>query len=111
MPIVNQKLLDQATTNSYVKHLTVQTHERTKGSIIIKNTDSVNDAKVKILASNDTTGSANSYAEELAEAVLTAGSTLRHTLTGAFAWIQVQVTDNVGGNHATISAWYTGVGI
>lgn len=110
MPLVLQEKTGQATTASYATLLKARITEPTKATVVITNSHGSNGLKWKILVSNDPEGASSSFAEEKAEAVLAANAAVQHSVSGAFAWIDVQIVDNVEGNHATGNAWLNACG-
>ena len=111
MPHVKQETTDQATTSSYATLLRARVLGFPRATIVVTNSHGSYSLKYKVLTSNAPQGSANTWAEEKAEATLAAGAIERYVLSGPFAWIDVQVVDATGGQHATANCWLVATGI
>jgi len=111
MPYVKQETTAQNTTSSYASLLRARVIGFPHATIVVTNSHGSYSLNYKVLTSNDPKGAANTWAEEKAEATLAAGAVARHVLTGAFCWIDVQIVDTTGGQHAIGNAWLQACGI
>lgn len=111
MPHLKESTTGTTTTSSYVLAQQTRTIGFTKISVLVTNSDGTNSIKYKILGSNDPQGGTNTFAEDVSEQTLTAGSAARHVLSGPFVWIQVQVKDASGGSHGIANVYLLAVGL
>lgn len=96
---------DGSTTAVYVDVLDWETKHVSLKRILLKNTDSTNGLKYKLLCYMYPSG--DSY-EEVAEKTLAKGETAKFTYTKPFARMILQVKDASGGSHADYQIDYIG---
>lgn len=111
MPNLNQTVINQNSTTSYVTLLKARIIGFPKCTIVITNSHGVNGIKFKVFVSNDVTGNTTSFAIDKDETTLAAGAASTHVLTGSFAWVDVKIIDSSSGNHGIGNAYLQATGV
>ena len=111
MSSLKESVTNITTTGSYVIALRSRPLGFKTISLTLTNSDGVNSLKYKVDVSNDPQGAADTWAEEIAEQVLSAGAAAKHVLSGPFVWVAIQVKDASGGSHAIANVYLLAVGI
>lgn len=91
MPQHKEESLNNTTTNDFVSILKAKITDLNNCSIVLYNGHATYEINWKVLVSNDPEGAANTWAEDKASAELGTESIVRHVLTGAFVWVDLQV--------------------
>jgi len=106
MPQHKEESLDNTSANAYASILKAKITDLNNCSIVLYNGHATSVIKYKILVSNDPEGAANTWAEDKAEATLNGVTAVRHVLTGAFVYVDVQIASNVADTHSDdVDAW------
>jgi hypothetical protein len=111
MPHLKASTTSITTTSNYALAQQTRIIGFTKITVLVTNSDGTSSIKYKILGSNHPQGAANTFAEDVSEQTLTAGSAAKHVISGPFIWIQVLVKDASGGDHGIANVYLLAVGI
>lgn len=111
MPFIIQKTeAPQIADGTYASLLKARIIGRTIASLIITNSGTAT-IKWKVLVSNDSQGTAGSWAELKAEATLAGSAVAAYSITGIYGWIDIEIMSNATGTSGEGNAWILAAGI